>query len=299
LSEELIFNVDVESARLDEYVSRKVMTLSRNQARKLVLKSQILVEGVTAKPSTRVVLGQVIKVFLAPSESVEVDPENIPIEILYEDDDLIVVDKPSGLPVHAGAGHASGTLVNALLYIRPDLQKVGNSERPGIVHRLDIDTSGVMVVAKNLTAHAHVSAQLSDRSVNKIYLALVKGSPSQREAIIDAPIGRDPGNRKKMAIVDGGRSAKTRYKIIKSLGEYELLEVKLLTGRTHQIRVHLSSIGHPIIGDKLYGTESKTIKRQFLHSHLLGFVHPSTGKHVEFNSPLPKDLLYFLTTIES
>ena len=218
---------------------------------------------------------------------------------MYEDDDILVVDKPAGLSVHPGAGHPGGTLVNALIYLRPALKRIGSSERPGIVHRLDLDTSGVMVIAKNLASHAHISEQFAQRSVNKIYLALVKGRLTQTEAIIDAPIGRDPSNRQKMSVVDGGKSAKTRYKVLRSIGDHQLLEVKLLTGRTHQIRVHLASIGHSIIGDSLYGKKSKTIDRQFLHSHLLELVHPSTESSMAFKSPLPLDLKDFLATLES
>ena len=299
MPEELAFKVEVESARLDEYVARKVVRLSRTQARKLIVDGLIVVEDVTVKPSFRVTFGQVIKVLSGFSEFSALEPEDIPIEILYEDDDILVVDKPAGLAVHPGAGHPSGTLVNALIYLRPALKGIGSSERPGIVHRLDLDTSGVMVIAKNLASHAHISEQFAQRSVNKIYLALVKGRLTQTEAIIDAPIGRDPSNRQKMSVVDGGKSAKTRYKVLKSIGDHQLLEVKLLTGRTHQIRVHLASIGHSIIGDSLYGKKSKTIDRQFLHSHLLELVHPSTERSMAFKSPLPLDLKDFLATLES
>ena len=299
MPEELAFKVEVESARLDEYVARKVVRLSRTQARKLIVGGLIVVEDVTVKPSFRVTFGQVIKVLSGFSEFSALEPEDIPVEILYEDDAILVVDKPAGLAVHPGAGHPTGTLVNALLYLRPRLKDVGSSERPGIVHRLDLDTSGVMVIAKNLASHAHISEQFAQRSVNKIYLALVKGRLTQTEAIIDAPIGRDPSNRQKMNVVDGGKSAKTRYKVLRSIGDHQLLEVKLLTGRTHQIRVHLASIGHSIIGDSLYGKKSKTIDRQFLHSHLLELVHPSTERSMAFKSPLPLDLKDFLTTLES
>ena len=299
MPEELAFKVEVESARLDEYVARKVVRLSRTQARKLIVDGLIVVEDVTVKPSFRVTFGHVIKVLSGFSEFSALEPEDIPIEILYEDDDILVVDKPAGLAVHPGAGHPSGTLVNALIYLRPALKGIGSSERPGIVHRLDLDTSGVMVIAKNLASHAHISEQFAQRSVNKIYLALVKGRLTQTEAIIDAPIGRDPSNRQKMNVVDGGKSAKTRYKVLKSIGDHQLLEVKLLTGRTHQIRVHLASIGHSIIGDSLYGKKSKTIDRQFLRSHFLELVHPSTERSMAFKSPLPLDLKDFLATLES
>ena len=299
MPEELAFKVEVESARLDEYVARKVVRLSRTQARKLIVGGLIVVEDVTVKPSFRVTFGQVIKVLSGFSEFSALEPEDIPVEILYEDDAILVVDKPAGLAVHPGAGHPAGTLVNALIYLRPALKGIGSSERPGIVHRLDLDTSGVMVIAKNLASHAHISEQFAQRSVNKIYLALVKGRLTQTEAIIDAPIGRDPSNRQKMNVVDGGKSAKTRYKVLRSIGDHQLLEVKLLTGRTHQIRVHLASIGHSIIGDSLYGKKSKTIDRQFLHSHLLELVHPSTERSMAFKSPLPLDLKDFLATLES
>jgi 23S rRNA pseudouridine1911/1915/1917 synthase len=217
---------------------------------------------------------------------------------VYQDDELLVLDKPAGLTVHPAPGHPSGTLVNALLAICPDLRGIGDRVRPGIVHRLDKDTSGLMVVAKSHRAHLSLSRQIKERKVKKGYLALVSGELKPREGVIDAPIARNPRDRKRMAVVAGGREARTRYKVLRSNGEYSLVEAFPETGRTHQVRVHFASLGHPLVGDHVYGKRSAFLGRQFLHAHLLGFSHPDTGEWREFTSPLPPDLQLALDMVE-
>ena len=217
-------------------------------------------------------------------------PEAIPLNIIYEDDDLLVIDKPAGLPIHPAPGHYSHTLVNAILAYLPSLPESDDSLRPGIVHRLDKDASGVMVVAKNSVAQANLINQFKTRSVVKAYLVLVKGRLTPDEGVIEAPIGRDPRNRKRMAVVAEGKEARTQYYVIKHVGDYTLVEVRPETGRTHQIRVHLSAIGYPVVGDSVYGVKSPHLSRPFLHACRLGFQSPSTTEYVEFTSNLPPDL---------
>jgi 23S rRNA pseudouridine1911/1915/1917 synthase len=223
-------------------------------------------------------------------------PENIPLKILYEDNDLIVVDKPAGLTVHPAPGHYSHTLVNAILAHVPELG-TEETNRPGIVHRLDKDTSGLIIVAKKETAHMKLADQFKKRAVTKTYLALVQGHLTPEKGIIDASIGRDPRNRKRMAVTSQGRDARTEYQVIKYLNNYTFLEVKPKTGRTHQIRVHLSAIGFPIVGDATYGAKSEFLSRQFLHAHKLTFKLPSSGEQREFESELPVDLVEALKKI--
>src|SRR5206468_6022792 len=225
----------------------------------------------------------------------------IPLTIIYQDGDIIVLDKPAGLTVHPAPGHPSGTLVNALLAACPDLRGIAGTLRPGIVHRLDKDTSGLMVVAKNDRAQRALQRQLKDRDVRKTYLALVRGVPAPREGTIAAPIGRHPKNRKKMAVVADGREATTRYRVREEIagGQYSLLEVEPVTGRTHQIRVHLAAVGHPVVGDATYGRPSAAVGRQFLHAHKLAFAMPLGGRTVEFESPLPADLREALSQLRA
>lgn len=223
-------------------------------------------------------------------QPVAVEPEAIPLRIVYEDADLLVVDKPAGLTVHPAPGHARHTLVNALLAHCSDLSGVGGVLRPGIVHRLDKDTSGLLFVAKNDRAHAGLSRQLKERSVEKAYLALVRGRLEQAEGVIEGAIGRDPRNRRRMAVVEGGRPARTAYRVREYLDGMTLVEVMPSTGRTHQIRVHFAAAGHPIVGDALYGKPSDLIGRQFLHAYRLAFRHPADGRAIELESPLPADL---------
>jgi 23S rRNA pseudouridine1911/1915/1917 synthase len=277
-------------ARLDKYVCAGVPELSRTQVQRLIAAGNITVNGQKAKPGHRLSPGDSIDINIPPTPPQELKPEAIPLKIIYEDDDLLAVDKPANLTVHPAPGHPGHTLVNAILAHFPHLADIGDWLRPGVVHRLDKDTSGVMLVAKNSTAQADLAKQFKSHSVTKAYLALVKGRLEPESGIIEADIGRDPKNRKKMAVVAQGREARTEYRVIKYIGNYTLLEIMPETGRTHQIRVHLAAIGFPVVGDKVYGVKSKYLSRQFLHACRLGFRLPATGEYVEFESELPPDL---------
>ncbi len=281
---------DEPGTRLDKFVAEKCPELSRTQAQKLIGDGYITVNDHVAKVSLKLNVGDRINIIIPPTPPSSLSPEAIPLTIIYEDDDLLVVDKPAGLAVHPAPGHPGHTLVNAILFHFPHLADISDSLRPGIVHRLDKDTSGVMMVAKNRVAQANLINQFKARSVVKAYLALVKGRLTPECGIIEAAIGRDPSNRKRMAVVTEGREARTEYQVIKYVGNYTLLEVIPETGRTHQIRVHLGAIGYPVVGDPVYGVRSAHLSRQFLHACRLGFKLPSTGEYVEFKSELPPDL---------
>ena len=287
--------------RLDTFIARRCPELSRSHARRLIDEGLVSVNGRQAKPSERVTAGLSVNVTIPPPETITLVPEAIPLTIIYQDGDIIVLDKPAGLTVHPAPGHPSGTLVNALLAACPDLRGIAGTLRPGIVHRLDKDTSGLMVVAKNDRAQRALQRQLKDRDVRKTYLALVRGVPAPREGTIAAPIGRHPKNRKKMAVVADGREATTRYRVREEIagGQYSLLEVEPVTGRTHQIRVHLAAVGHPVVGDATYGRPSAAVGRQFLHAHKLAFAMPLGGRTVEFESPLPADLREALSQLRA
>lgn len=284
--------------RLDKYVCARHPELSRTRVQRLITAGNITVNGQKAKPGHRLNPGDTIDVTVPPTPPQELKPEAIPLKILYEDDDLLVVDKPAGLTVHPAPGHPEHTLVNAILAHYPHLADIGDSLRPGVVHRLDKDTSGVMLVAKNSDAQIDLAGQFKSHSVTKAYLALVRGKLEPESGLIEADIGRDPHNRKKMAVVAAGREARTDYRVIKYLGNYTLLEVRPETGRTHQIRVHLAAIGFPVVGDRVYGVKSPHLSRQFLHACRLGFKLPSSGEYIEFESDLPDDLQKALEAIE-
>ena len=290
---EYTFVVDKPGARLDRYVGEKCPELSRTQAQKLIAGGYITLNDRSVKAGLKLNISDVVKVVVPPPPTLS--PEAIPLNIVYQDDDLLVIDKPAGLTVYPAPGHPAHTLVNAILSRFPEL--ADNSLRPGIVHRLDKDTSGLMVVAKNASAQADLISQFKARSVAKTYLALVKGHLEPEHGIIEADIGRDPRHRKRMAIVAEGREARTQYHVMEYIGDYTLLEVRPETGRTHQIRVHLSAIGFPVVGDKVYGVKSAFLSRQFLHASSLGFKLPSTGEYVEFTSDLPPDLAQALKDI--
>lgn len=262
---------------------------SRAYLQKLIKEGHVLVNGAGTKASQKLSEGDIITVELPP-RTIPLMPEPIPLSVVYEDADVMVIDKPAGIAVHPAPGHPQHTLVNAILAHCPELAVCGDQMRPGIVHRLDKDTSGLMVVAKNEGARQHLLSQFKSHTVVKVYLVLVKGRIYPEDGVIEAPIGRDPRNRKKMAIVEGGKQATSRYHVRRYLNDYSLLEVTPVTGRTHQIRVHLSAIGHPVVGDPVYGVKSVHLKRQFIHACRLGFRLPSTGEHCEFTSPLPGDL---------
>jgi len=288
--------VEAGGIRLDKYIANH-SELTRSHIQKLISEGRVLVDGKPAKPSYPVNSGEYIRIEVPPPLILSIDPENIPLNIVYEDENMIVIDKPAGLTVHPAPGHHSGTLVNAILAHCPNLAGIKGTVRPGIVHRLDKDTSGLIMVAKNDLAHLSLSSQIKKRSVQKWYLALVSGHLTPLKGAIEAPIGRHPRDRKKMAVISTGRQARTFYQVKRYIGDYSLLEARLDTGRTHQIRVHLSSIGHPVFADAIYGRKSKLLARQFLHAHRLGFQLPDSGEYVEFQSDLPDDLKEVLATI--
>lgn len=281
--------------RLDKFVAEQVPDLSRSYVQQLIDDGHVLVDGQPRRPSFKMTPGETVVVVVPAPEPIEVLPEAIPLDIIYEDRDIIVIDKRAGLVVHPAPGHPRGTLVNALLHHVPEMN-VGGTNRPGIIHRLDKDTSGVMVIAKTDRARTTLVAQWQARTVEKAYIALVKGEVPEDEASIDVPIGRDPKDRKRMAALQGGREAITHFAVRERLPGSTLLDIDLETGRTHQIRVHLAFIGFPIVGDELYnkhggplGGKEAIAPRQFLHAARLGFRLPD-GKAVTFESGLPADL---------
>jgi 23S rRNA pseudouridine1911/1915/1917 synthase len=284
------FTVAGSGIRLDKFVAEQIPELSRTHARKLIDESLVTVNGTAARPSLRLEPGDVIEITVPPETAPGLPAEDIPLSIVYEDDDVLVVDKPAGLTVHPAPGHPEHTLVNALLGHLPELSSSDDPVRPGIVHRLDKDTSGLIVIAKNRRAHAALTTQFSARTVSKTYLVLVKGRLSPQKGIIESNIGRDTLNRQRMAVVSEGRPARTLYTVKRYLDDFTLAEIKLETGRTHQIRVHLAAIGFPVAGDPTYGVKVPFLSRQFLHAHRIGFRHPVTGKEMDFESPLPPDL---------
>lgn len=280
-------------SRLDVYLAREARELSRSYIQKLLAEGRVTVNGRAARASYRVKAGDVVILEIPELEGLDLAPEAVPLDIYYEDGDLLVVNKPRGMVVHPAEGNYRGTLVNALLYHCRDLSGISGVERPGIVHRLDKDTSGLLVVAKNDAAHLDLAAQLKERRVTRRYLALVHGWVKGDKGTIDAPIGRDPRDRQKMAVVArNAREAVTHYRVLERLGNYTLLELRLETGRTHQIRVHLAFIGHPVAGDPKYGPHRIHfgLEGQFLHAAVLGFNHPRTGAYLEFSAPLPLEL---------
>ena len=292
---ERVIELVVEQAglRVDQYVAQQVNDLSRSYVQKLLAVGRITVDGEVPKASYRVEEGQRVVLRVPPPEPIEAAAESIPLTIVHEDERIIVVDKPAGMVVHPAYGHRSGTLVNAVLAHCPDLAGIGGDLRPGIVHRLDKDTSGLIVVAKDDAAHQHLQRQFKERTVDKMYLALTEGRLTAPRGIIDAPIGRDPKQRKRMAVVrSGGRESRTEFTIREAFPEHTLVEARPLTGRTHQIRIHFASIGHPLVGDPVYGYRRQRLplERQFLHAARLAFALPGTGERAEFHSDLPEDL---------
>lgn len=281
---------DRTGTRLDRFVTEKQPQLSRTLAKKLITDGHITVNDRAVKASLKLNTGDKLTIKMPPATPSHLAAEDIPLNIIYEDKDLLVIDKPAGLTVHPAPGSPSHTLVNAVLARFPDLPTSDDLIRPGIVHRLDKDTSGLILVAKNRPALNKLANQFKSRSVVKTYLVLVKGHLSPQKGFIEAPIGRDPGNRKRMAVVDKGRDARTEYRVIKYVADCSLLEVRMETGRTRQIRVHLSAIGYPVVGDTTYGVKSGFVSRQFVHAHRLGFKLPSSGQYMEFTSELPPEL---------
>lgn len=292
--------------RLDRAVAQRLEGVSRSYAAILIEGGAVSINGVAAaKSSQRIKAGDLLAVEIPAPQPSSLLPEAIPLNVVYEDADLLVVDKPAGMVVHPAPGHAGGTLVNALLAYVPGLQlDMGDEARPGIVHRLDKDTSGLLVVAKRRAAHETLSRQMAARQMLKEYIAVVAGKPRPPTGTVDAPIARDPRNRQRMAIVQGGRLARTHYATEREWERYTLLKATLETGRTHQIRVHMAFLGHPILGDPVYGKRTGKdaaaldLTRQFLHAHRLGFTLPSTGEWREFKSELPEELGRVLETLD-
>ena len=281
--------------RIDRYLAEKMPEVSRSYLQKVMKDGGVMLSGKPARANARVCLGDVIEVELPEAVEPDIRPEKLELDILYEDADVLFVNKPKGMVVHPSAGHASGTLVNGLLYhCRGELSGINGVLRPGIVHRIDKDTTGVLIVCKNDRAHTCVAEQLKEHSITRRYRAIVCGNLKEDAGTIDAPIGRHPADRKRMAVVSrGGKRAVTHYRVLERFGKYTYVECELETGRTHQIRVHMTSIGFPLLGDEVYGKGKNPfgVCGQVLHAMVLGVVHPSTGEYLEVRAPIPS---YFL-----
>ena len=284
--------------RLDSYISDNMDKISRSFAQKLIENQQVTINGKNEKASYKVCVGDKVQVDVPEAQDTKLKAQDIPVEVVYEDKDIIVVNKPKGMVVHPANGNPDGTLVNAILAMCKDsLSGIGGEIRPGIVHRLDKDTSGLLIIAKNDEAHVKMSKQIQDRLVTKKYIALVKGVVKDDEATIDMPIARSKVDRKKMAVDKDGKQAVTHFKVIKRYKRYTLLEIKIDTGRTHQIRVHMAKIGYPVVGDMVYsnGKNEFGVEGQMLHAKSLEFSHPITGKKMHLEAPLPE---YFTKVLE-
>ncbi len=303
-----------QGRRLDQFLSEADLNLSRSRAKKLIETGNILLSQKPAKPSAHLKAGEVVSGTLPQPRPLSLIPESLPLSVLYEDSSIIVIDKPPGMVVHPAYGNPSGTLMNALLYHCKDLGGINGVLRPGMVHRLDKDTSGVMVVAKEDDAYHQLIKQFKNRTVEKVYMAIACGRFAEDEGLIDSAIGRHPSQRKRMSVrTRKGRPAITRWRVIERLNGYTLLEIFPQTGRTHQIRVHLSSMGHPLLGDPVYGRKGKPgsihdpvlrecikrMDRQALHACRLGFNHPRTGERIQFVSPMPQDIREVLEGLRS
>ena len=288
------FEVDFENEgeRLDKYISMLFPEQSRSFFQKIIKDGHVTVNDKPEKANCRLKVEDLVRVEIPDAVETQILPENIPLDVLYEDDDLLVVNKPKGMVVHPSAGHYSGTLVNAIMYhCKDSLSGINGEIRPGIVHRIDMDTTGSLIVCKNDEAHVAVAEQIKIHSVNRIYRGIVYGVVKDDEGVIHAPIGRHPVERKKMAINEkNGKDAITHYKVLERFDKYTYMEFKLETGRTHQIRVHVASIGHPLLGDTLYsnGKSPYKLQGQTLHAMVIGFNHPKSGEHIEISAPLPE-----------
>ena len=299
--EKVVVEENTQKKRIDSYIVDKNINLSRTAIKRLLDEGKILVNGKKQKPSYKPEVGDIITIEIPEPEEVELKPQDIPIDVIYEDKDIIVVNKPKGMVVHPANGNPDGTLVNAILAkCKDSLSGIGGEIRPGIVHRLDKDTSGLLIIAKNDQAHINMSKQIQDRKVIKKYIALVKGVIGENTATIDMPIARSTKDRKKMAVDPKGKEAITHYKVLQRYDKYTLLEIKIDTGRTHQIRVHMSYIGHPVVGDMQYsnGKNEFGIEGQMLHSRYLEFDHPITGKRLKLEAPLPEYFEQVLNELE-
>lgn len=282
-----------EGERLDKFLSLIYPDTSRSFFQKLIKDSGVLVNEKAEKASYRMNFEDIVTIHFPDAVETTIEPEDIPLDILYEDEDLLIVNKPKGMVVHPSAGHYSGTLVNAIMYhCKDSLSGINGEIRPGIVHRIDMDTTGSLIVCKNDMSHVNIAEQIKVHSVNRIYEGIVYGNVKNDEGTIEGPIGRHPIERKKMAIDEkNGKPAITHYKVLERFGNYTYMQFKLETGRTHQIRVHMSSIGHPLLGDNLYSNGKAPFKNlvgQTLHAKTIGFIHPSTNDYLEFSAPLPE-----------
>lgn len=287
----VIVNENDKGKRLDIYIAENFNELSRTMIKKLIESNNILVNDKSEKVSYKVQANDNISIDVPEAKETKLKAQEIPLDIIYEDSDIIVVNKPKGMVVHPANGNPDGTLVNAILSIcKNSLSGIGGELRPGIVHRLDKDTSGLIIVAKNDKAHINMSEQIKERNVKKTYIALVRGNGPEEEATINMPIGRSTKDRKKMAVTKNGKQAITHFKVLKRYSKYTLLEIKIETGRTHQIRVHMAEIGYPVVGDAVYsnGKNEFGIEGQMLHAYKLEFMHPITNKHMELTAPLPQ-----------
>ena len=286
--------------RIDRYLSEMNKELSRSYIQKLLKEQKITVNGSAVKANYKVQEGDEISVAVPDIKEPDILPEDIPLDILYEDDDVLIVNKPKGMVVHPSAGHTSGTLVNAIMFhCKDNLSGINGVLRPGIVHRIDKDTTGALLVCKNDNAHRNLAEQLKEHSIRRRYRAIVAGVLKEDEGTIEGPIGRHPIDRKKMAVnYKNGKDAVTHYKVLERFGDYTYIQCELETGRTHQIRVHMASIGHPLVGDEVYGPKKcpfKGLQGQTLHARTLGIIHPTTGKYLEVNAPLPE---YFIELLD-
>lgn len=293
---------DHQGLRIDRYLSELLQEMSRSYLQKLLKSGCVLVDGAAVKSNYKVEAGTLITLEVPPATEPEIEPEKMDLDIVYEDSDIILINKPKGMVVHPAPGHYSNTLVNGLLeHCKADLSGINGVMRPGIVHRIDMDTTGLLMVCKNDMAHTSIAAQLKEHSITRRYRAIVHGAIKEEEGTVTAPIGRHPVDRKKMSINEiHGREATTHYRVLKRSGQYTYIECRLETGRTHQIRVHMASIHHPLLGDIVYGPAKCPfhLQGQTLHAGVLGFVHPRTGAYMEFEAPLPDYFKKLLVTLD-
>lgn len=289
MKEQIDLQLGEQSGRIDKVLSQELVDYSRSQIQQWLKDERVMVNGTTVKANYKVKAGDQVTIAVPEPTVLELTPENIPLEIVYEDEDVAVVNKPQGMVVHPSAGHPNGTLVNALLFHMQNLSSINDVIRPGIVHRIDKDTSGLLMIAKNDFAHESLAKQLKEKTSLRKYVALVHGVIPHEKGVIDAPIGRSKTDRKMQAVIEEGKPAVTHFQVLERFADFTLVELQLETGRTHQIRVHMKYIGYPLAGDPVYGPK-KTLpgKGQFLHAQVLGFEHPRTGEFLTFTAPLPE-----------